>query len=226
MPSFESLNETLNNPTGRTETARRANEIGLLAIIVFVLAMIAGCGGKPFNVKERPFKVRENANMPPPDFDAKAATASVTVQAEAVIDEDFLYETFDANLILAGVLPIGVMITNTGQEPLLLNKARFEVRAQGGRSFKSADAKRAFKRLISYYGISTYSKPGYKKSQEDFAAYSLDTSNPLGPGESREGMLFFLVPGEVARGAGLNLVVSRLDRRQSDDDEALELKLR
>jgi hypothetical protein len=201
----------------------RARRSFVFLIALIIAAHTTGCGGKPFNVKEKPFKVREGANMPPPAFDAKAEIGAVTVQAEAVTDEDFLFDTFDANLILAGVLPIGMMITNSGQEPLDLSKARFEVRTQEGQSFKSADAKRAFKRLLSYYEISTYSKPGYKQSQEDFFSYSLDSAKPLAPGESREGLVFFLVPVEVAQGTGITLVVSRLE---SKNGPSVELKLR
>jgi hypothetical protein len=197
----------------------------LLVIALIIVAHFAGCGGKPFNVKERPFHVRRGPDKPTPTFSAKAEAGSVTIQAEAVTDEDFLFDTFDANLILAGVLPVTVMITNSGQEPLDLRKARFEVRAQQGRSFKSADAKRAFKRLISYYGISTYSKPGYKESQEDFLSYSLDATKPVSPGESRDGMVFFLVPAEVARETGNTLVIRLLDAKQSKSSAPVELKL-
>ncbi|HKP87246.1 MAG TPA: hypothetical protein VJZ26_14175 [Blastocatellia bacterium] len=198
----------------------------VIALALVAAAQVTGCGGKPFNVKEKPFKVREGANMPPPEFKAKAEAGAVTVQAEAVTDEDFLYDTFDANLILAGVLPVGIIITNSGQEALDLRKARFEIRTQQGRGFNSADAKRAFKRLLSYYEISTYSKSGYKKSQEDFLSYSLDAAKPVAPGETREGMIFFLVPVEVAQEAGVTLSVSRLGAGRSKDGPSVELKLR
>ena len=196
------------------------------AVALVFIAQASGCGGKPFNVREKPFHVREGANMPPPTFSARAEAGAVTIQAEAVRDEDFLYETFDANLILAGLLPVGLMITNSGQEPLDLRKARFEIRIQDGRGFKSVDAKRAFKRLLSYYEISTYSKSGYKKSQEDFFSYSFDATRPLAPGESREGMVFFLVPPEAAREAGVTLIVSRLDGNNLKNNSAVELKLK
>jgi hypothetical protein len=210
----------------RSKSRREVKLIGMLALVLLLTGMMTGCGGKPFNVREKPFKIREGATMPPPTFDARAEYGPVTIQAEAVTDEDSLYDTFDANLILAGVLPIGVLITNSGQEPLELKKARFEIRAGDGRGFKSTDAKRAFKRLLSYYEISTYSKSGYKESQEDFLSYSLDTSKPLAPAESREGMLFFLIPGEVVKGASITLVVSKLDSKQSKNNGSIELKLK
>jgi hypothetical protein len=198
----------------------------MVALVLLFASMITGCGGKPFNVRERPFKVKEGADPAPAVFDAQAQYGLVTIQAEAVRDEDYLYDTFDANLILAGVLPIRVMIANAGQEPLDLKSARFEARAQAGRSFKPADAKRAFKRLISYYGISTYSKSGYKESQEDFLSHALDTNTPLAPGQSRQGLLFFLVPGEVAQSTGITLIANGLGPKQSGKDSSVELKLK
>ncbi|MEK6325824.1 MAG: hypothetical protein AABN33_29655 [Acidobacteriota bacterium] len=140
-------------------------------------------------------------------------------------DEDFLYDTFDANLISAGILPVRVMLANSAAESVDLKDARFEVRSQAGRSFRASKADQAFKRLISYYGISVYNKAGYKESKNDFAEYALDTKTALAAAESRQGFLFFLMPSEVARGAGLVLLVSRLGSKQSVNQTAVELKL-
>ena len=189
----------------------------IVAPLLLLVASLPACGGKPFNVKPRP-------DVPAADYDVKAAAGELTVHAEAVWDEDFLYETFDANLILAGVLPVRVMVANGAQEPVDLKKAKFEIRA-AGRAYKAISAKSAFEKMISYYGITTYSKPGYKESQADFASHALDLASPLGAGESRQGMLFFQVPAEAARGAGLTLVARRLDAKKQKADSPIELKL-
>ena len=149
----------------------------------------------------------------------------MTLQAEAVTDEDFLYETFDANLILASLLPVRVMVLSREQEPVDMSKAKFEIRTTGGRTYKAIKVSSAFKRVISYYGISTYSKEGYKESQSDFASHALDLQSPLAPGERRQGMIFFQVPDEVARAAGLTLVAERLDRKRQKSDSQIEIKL-
>jgi hypothetical protein len=181
------------------------------------LLLFAGCGGgKPFNVKSE-------VTLPPLADAPIAQTAGVRMQAAAVRDEDFLLATFDANLVLAGVLPVNVTVVNQTAQPLDLHKARFELRTSDGHAYKAADAKRAFGRLIKYYGISTYNKSGYKKSREDFAAYLLDTSAPLAMGESRRGMLFFIVPDSVIRTTGLKLIGARLGVTESAS--ALELQL-
>jgi len=174
---------------------------------MIVVAVVSACG-KPFNVKPR-------TELPKAEYNAAATADQIAVQAKPMTDENLLYETFDANLILAGVLPVRVMLTNSAPETLNLAKARFAIRSEKvGRAFKSIDARRAFKRVVSYYEISTYNKAGFKESLEDFSAYALDTERPFNGRESREGLLFFLVDGDVIRDAGLILEISKLNRNQ------------
>jgi len=183
--------------------------------------MIAGtsCGGrKPFNVKRRvDLRLASDA--------ARAVADSIGIQAQPLTDEDFLYETFDANLIAAGILPVRLMLTNSSTGSVNLKNTRFEVRSQTGRSFKSSKADEAFKRLVSYYGISTYNKSGYKESKNDFGGYALDTKPPLVGGQSRQGLLFFLMPAEIARETGLTLLIGRLGAKQTGGRIAVELRL-
>lgn len=173
-----------------------------------------GCG-KPFNVRTQP-------ELEPARYEAKAAAGSISIQAQAVTDEDFLYDTFDANLLLAGVLPVRVMITNSGPESADFKNTRFEMRAGEARSFNAINERQAFKRLVSYYEISAYSKAGYKESLDAFSAYALDVKSPLEAGQSRRGLVFFSMPGEASRGAGLALVVSKLSAQSAS---RVELKL-
>jgi hypothetical protein len=184
--------------------------------VVSILAITLGCG-KPFNVKQQP-------ELPPVSYAARASTDGVSIQAQAIADEDFLYDTFDANLISAGVLPVRVMLTNSVDHAVDLQKARFEMRAPGHR-FQQAGARQAFKRLISYYEISVYNKSGYKKSLDAFSAYAIDVKTPLAAGQSRQGLVFFLTTSESARGMGLTLVVSRLSSNASRERGTVELRL-
>ncbi len=186
---------------------------------VFVLVAVVALGcGKPFNVKTQP-------DLPPANYSNTATADNISVQAKALTDEDFLYDTFDANLLLAGILPVRIMLTNSGAENVDLKEAHFEVHATTGSSFKAVSERQAFKRLIRYYEISTYNKAGYKESLEAFSAYGLDTRMPLAAGQSRQGLVFFSMPSEAARGGGLTLVVTRLETAPSSSRGQLELKL-
>lgn len=176
-----------------------------------------GCG--------RPFNVRTQPDLPPASDEAKAAAGNIRIGARAITDEDFLYDTFDANLILAGVLPVRVMLSNSGRESVSLKNARFELRAIEGRSLKAINERQAFKRLISYYEISAYSKTGYSESLDAFSAYALDLKTPLGAGQSREGLVFFSLGSELARRAGFTMIVSGLDAADSGGGGRVEFKL-
>lgn len=162
---------------------------------------------------------------PPPSASGPVAESrGISFQAEALTDEDYLYETFDANLIMAGILPVRVKVGNSSPEALNLKRARFEV-GSGGRPLKMMDARRAYKRLVSYYGISTYSQEGYRESRDDFSAYALNLEPPLPPGETRQGILFFQVPDEQIRRGGLTLLVRKLKVGKSNPETSVELKL-
>ena len=195
---------------------RFATSLAVASTALVLAAVFGGCG-RPFNVKTQP-------GLPPARYAAEATVDAVRVQAQAITDEDFLYDTFDANLIAAGVFPVRVMLTNSGDENIDLRRARFEVRA-GGRSFKSANAKKGFKQLISYYGISAYSKAGYRESLEAFSAYALDVATPLAGRQTRQGLVFVLMPQDAARAPGLTLVISKLSEKQSNDHDSVTLKL-
>jgi hypothetical protein len=186
------------------------------ALSAALLLVGAGVGcGRPFNVKTQP-------TLPSASYAAKASVDDISVEAQAIKDEDFLYDIFDANLIAAGVLPVRVMVTNSGGEAVAFKNTRFEIETKSMR-FKAADARKAFKRLISYYGISMYSKAGYSESLEAFASYALDVATPLAGAQSRQGLVFFLVPAEAARQSGLTLVIGKL--KSPSDGRAVSLKL-
>ena len=203
---------------GRRLTPRMAGP-GLLILTGLLAVFLAGCAGKPFNVKPRP-------SLSKPDYRASGQIDGVGIQAEAITDEDYLFENFDANLIQAGVYPVRVRMTNNGTGALELKRAKFGIKSAAGTLFRMAEARRAYKRLISYYEVSVYNKDGYKRSLSDFTSYALDTDSLLGPGDSRDGILFFLLPAEVAREGGLTFEASRLNSKQAGTDSTLELKLK
>ena len=180
-----------------------------------LVVVLAGCAGRPLDVKVR-------ADLPSASPAATRAEAGgLSIEAEALRDEDYLNDTFDSNLMLAGVLPVRIKILNNGQEAADLSKSRFEIKALDGREYKQADTKKAFKRLISYYEISTYSKPGYKESQQRFDDYTIDLAKPVDAGQSREGLVFFIIPEPAIQSSGLRLIASRLGGKSA----AAELRL-
>jgi hypothetical protein len=162
-----------------------------LAFSLTCALLASGCAGKPFDVKVVP-KVAPEAVGP------ASASAGVEMRAAAYWDEEFLLETFDANLILAGVLPVRVDLANGGAAPLAAKKLRLELTDGQGRAFEALDAKKAMKAIESYYALGVQSQTGRKLYQQDFAANAIDLKTDFKPGERRQGLVFFRLPRGVA----------------------------
>jgi hypothetical protein len=174
----------------------RALALVLLAPSAIILS---ACVIKPFNVKTRPA-------APPGEFRSHATAGTVELGAGIIRDEDYLYDRFDANLILAGVLPVKFSAKNTGPGPMDLKPVRIWLVASG-HGQRPMEARSAFKRLMKYYRIRAYSPDGYKSSVVDFVSYGFDSGTPLAPGELRWGLLFFQTPSNQPPGSGLVLRV-------------------
>ena len=200
---------------GRPRTLRLPSPFAF-AVLVFVAGLASSC--KPFNVKPR-------IEVPRAATESHAEEKGLEVRASVVQDEDWLNDTFDANLILAGIVPVRVELKNTEQVPLELKKARFELKTASGRSFESVGGDRAFKRALSYYELSAWSKALYKESKVDFASYDFDVKTPLAAGEFRQGLMYFLLPSENARETGFTLVLTRLKNSDQKGSGRVELKL-
>lgn len=189
-----------------------------MSAALLMFALMAGCASKPFNVKPAP-------GNPPVTHPATIDHEGLSIEAAALTDEDYLYQTFEANLLLAGVLPVKVTMTNQTAEPIDVKKARFEISAPGSRVYKSVTGEKAFKRVFSYYDFTLYNKEGYKESKKDFSAYAFDLTTPLGVGQSRSGLIFFITPPEMTRAQQLTLAARRLISKEKKSDPGLILKL-
>ena len=193
----------------------RNREVFLRLTTVLLLIAASACG--------KPFNIRPIAAVKAPDYEAASTVDRVLVNGVALTDEDFLYETFNANLILAGVLPVRLKLTNAGPTEINFRRNWFELRA-GDRRLKSIEAKRAFKRMLSFYGVRIYNKIGYEQSRTALRSYELDFGAPLKPGASRDGIVFFEARPPVERDVALVLLAKGLGG--SDSRKLLELRLK
>src|SRR5262245_2836693 len=141
-------------------------KLGCTGLIGCAALIGSACATKPFNVKPR-------LVAPPAGFTGRATAGSVEIKAAIIRDEDYLHTTFDANLILAGILPVNLAVQNSGSGPIDIKGMRFLLSA-GGKQQKPMEARRAFKRLMGYYKIRAYSVDGYKASLADFVSYGFD----------------------------------------------------
>lgn len=189
-----------------------------------LLALCFAACGKPFNVKPKPAVIDSKATARV-TLKAVGESQGVAIQATALTDEDYLYDTFEANLILAGVLPVHLKLTNNGDSVADLKRSKLEIKALN-RNYKMLDSRKAYKRLMSFYGISIYNKHGHKESRADFDTHAFDLKKPLAVGESRDGLIYFAVPNEVIKGGSLNLLARKLSAGRAKDDAPVELNLK
>jgi hypothetical protein len=197
--------------------------LAMLFPMCLLVILLSACG-KPFNVKPKP-TVKDATPNAKVTWKAEGESKGVTIQAAVITDEDYLYDTFEANLLLADVLPIHLKLTNTGAEAAELRQSKLEIKAQN-KNYKMLDSHKAYKRLMSYYGITIYNKHGHKESRADFDTHAFDLKKPLAAGESREGLIYFSVPNEIIKSGNLNLLARKLSAGRAKDDSPVELNLK
>jgi hypothetical protein len=171
---------------------RTAVRVALATTLAMAAVATLACAGKPINVKTVP-------KVEPDSLGPGARSSGLSVRAEAIWDEDWLLENFDANLILAGVLPVRVDVENPGSGPMDVRKLKLDVTGADGSRFKQLPPKKAMKAIEGYYGIAVRSKTGDKLYKADFLANALDLEAALAPGEHRQGFVFFGFPKTAAR---------------------------
>ncbi|KAF0240086.1 MAG: hypothetical protein FD167_4248 [bacterium] len=166
-----------------------------IPLIVFVL--FCACG-PTFQVKPRQEVAFSQMNH-------KISNNIIEMQAK-LLSEDQIIETFDANLLLAGIIPIQVTITNQTQQSIVFMEKDFSVIDSQGQSITNLNAKDALERLFDYYKIRAYNPYSYEKMQANFLTHSLSLA--LMPNESRSGLLYFK-PEKANSTKGLKLKLTR-----------------
>jgi hypothetical protein len=171
------------------------------------LLFFSACGGSLY-------KVKPVVELPPMTGEVKGGTAAGLVVAVApLLTDEESQELFEANLPLAGVLPLRVEIGYESGVPVELKKTRFHLRDTAGKEWKLLSSKQAISRVLKANEVYAYNPNSRKQFEKDFGAYGLDLKTPLTPSErQRQGFLFFQTPDKeaVTSPRGLVLVVEGL----------------
>jgi hypothetical protein len=177
-----------------------------------MLLLSAGCGSL--------YKVKPVVEAPLPEAAGNSEAGGLRLRAAPLLTDEESQELFEANLPLAGLLPVKVEITNQGSAPVELKPARFRLRDGEGREWKLRSVKDAVSRILSSDKVTLYNPRARAKFEEAVRAYSLDIQRPLAPSERRQGLLFFQTPKkeQVRTPGGLVLSIEKLQ-------QPLEVKL-
>lgn len=195
------------------ESNRRSRRSFSTFIVTWPLVLLMTACGSLYKVKP--------VVEAPLSADAREAEAGgLRLRAVPLITDEESQELFEANLPLAGLLPVKVEITNTGGAPVEIKQARFHLRDSEGRDWKSRSAKDAVSRVLKANDITIYNPQERAKFEDAVRAYALDTARPLAPSERRQGLIFFQTPKkeEVSSPRGLVLSIEKLS-------QPLEIKL-
>lgn len=186
-----------------------------LVLCLGICFLMTGCGGSLFRVKP----VTELPALP--DNSRSASAGGVTVRVAPLLSDEEAQELFEANLPLAGVLPVRIEMTFESGVPVELKRARFRLRDAQSREWKLLSPKNAVSRVLKANEVYAYNPNSRKQFEKEFTSYGIELNEPLSTSERRrQGFLFFQTPkGEpVTSNAGLVLTIERLP-------QPVELKL-
>jgi len=160
------------------------------------------------------FKVKPVVELPPLTGDVKSANAGgVTVRVAPLMGDEESQELFEANLPLAGILPLRLELVFESGVAVETRKVRFRLRDGEGREWKLLSPKAAVGRILKANDVYAYNPNSRKQFEKEFAAYGIDLTSPLSDTERRhQGFVFFETPKKepVASPRGLVLSVERL----------------
>jgi hypothetical protein len=176
--------------------------IYLIAAMLVLLA--TGCGAL--------YKVKPAVEAPLPDSARNREAGGLRLRAAPLLTDEESQELFEANLPLAGLLPVKVEITNQGSAAVEIKRASFRLRDAQGREWKLRSAKDAVSRILSSDKVTLYNPRSRAEFEEAVRAYALDTKRPLAASERRQGLIFFQAPQkeQVRTPRGLVLSIEKL----------------
>lgn len=156
------------------------------------------------------FKVKPADRLSAMPADAPAVDVGVaTFRAAPLLTDEETQELFEANLQLAGLLPVRLETTHNGGEPLEIKRLKFRLQDDANNQWKLISAKQAVSRILKANGVFLYNPHSRKTFEKEFRAYEFDTKTPLTRDErQRRGLIIFLAPEKTPVSSPHGLVLS------------------
>ena len=168
------------------KSATKYRTIASLALFSFLLLFSTSCSNSLF-------KVKPPSEMPAlPGSAASADVGTLTFRAAPLLTDEETQELFEANLQLAGLMPVRVEIIHNSGEAMDLKKLRFRLHDAANADWKAISAKQAIARILKANGVFAYNPSLRKTFEKEFHAYELDLKTPLAHSEGkRQGIIIF-----------------------------------
>jgi len=137
-----------------------------------------------------------------------ASAAGFSVRAVPLLTDEESQELFEANLPLAGLLPVRLEIGNESGTPLTFKRVRFQLRDADGRLWKLRSPKQTVSRILTDNAVYLYNPNSRKKFEEGVSEHAFDLASPLETGKQRRGLLFFQTEKKEAVSSPRGLVLT------------------
>ena len=194
----------------------RLAKLLIIALSLVIAGISFGCG--KFANRAVPtltlFKVESPNDLPA--FPASAEIVnlgSLSVRAAPLLTDEETQELFEANLQLAGVLPVRVEMTHNSGDSIELKKIKFRLQDSSSTQWKQLSAKQAVSRILKANDVFAYNPHARKTFEEDVRAYEFNARTTLTHDERRRhGLIFFAAPDKqpVSSPSGLMLQIDGL----------------
>lgn len=182
-----SLRQVISTNTNPGRSAWRPI-IKVVVPLCFLLTA-AGCSSSLYKVKPPAALSRMPAHA------ASVNVGSVTFQAAPLLTDEETQDLFEANLQLAGLLPVRFEAAHNGGEPLEFKRLKLKLHDAAGNEWKLVSGKQAVSRIISANKVFTYNPNARKTFEKEFRAYDFNLKEPLTHAEGRRhGLIIFLSP--------------------------------
>jgi hypothetical protein len=142
-----------------------------------------------------------------------ASAGGVLIRVAQRMSDEESQDLFEANLPLAGILPVRMELAFESGVPVEIKRARLRLRDSEGHEWKQLSPKAAISRILKANDIYAYNPNSRKQFEKEFVAYAIDLKTPLSSSDrTRQGFLFFQTPNKepVESTRGLVLTIEKL----------------
>lgn len=178
---------------------RRKGAAGVL--LLCVMLVLGACGGSLY-------KVKPVVDAPVSATNGEVAVSGFRVRAVPLLTDEESQELFEANLPLAGLLPVRVELSNESGAPLPFKRVRFRLRDASGKEWKVRTAKQAVSRILDANEIYLYNPNSRAAFEKALREHTFDIETPLNVNQTRRGLIFFQTPKKEAVESQRGLVLS------------------
>lgn len=150
------------------------------------------------------YKIAPIPQASPIEAGNSASNSVIEITAAALLDDDKVFERFDANLVLAGIVAVEVNLINRTNQTI---NPKFELHDAEGRNLSQLESKKKLDRVMKFEGVRAYSKLGKQETLEQLEAIAIPKKMSLPAQQQKRGVLFFNAKRDAAQVQGLRLTV-------------------